>query len=151
MTNSHACYPLYCLIAVLLFGAPCNALETATSQPQEVEVAPDLSQQILGAWVVAGRPNAEVEPKPGTRMKVFSRHHWFITEYDPDTGEVIHHHGGTYTLDGNKYLEKVTFANEPSWHMIGSEFRFTIKIEDGKYTQIGDGNPWTEVWKRPAK
>ncbi|WP_442511316.1 hypothetical protein SH528x_002988 [Novipirellula sp. SH528] len=125
------------------------------TKPVHADAATDgsasLQQQLLGVWVLAGEPDAEIEPQPGARMKFFGLGHWIITQSDPKTGQVIFHHGGTYSLDGDKYTEKLTFANENTMQMIGSEFKFTVTVKDGKYTQIGDGNPFSEVWSRPVK
>ncbi len=84
-------------------------------------------------------------------MKFIGRRHWIITEHDPMDGVVIYHHGGTYELDGDSYTEKVTFANESTQHLIGMILKFKIKVADGKFTQIADGNPFNEVWTRPKK
>jgi len=35
--------------------------------------------------------------------------------------------------------------------MIGKVFKFKINVADGKYTQVGVGNPYTEIWTRPKK
>ena len=84
-------------------------------------------------------------------MKFWGEKHWVITQADPNTGETVFHHGGTYTLDGDKYVETLTFANENTAQLIGNEHRFTIKVDGDTYTQIGDGNPYTEIWKRLRK
>lgn len=60
----------------------------------------------------------------------------------------IYHHGGTYTLTGAQYAETVEYANESTKDLIKQTFKFTIKVEGDTLTQIGIGNPWTEVWKR---
>lgn len=111
----------------------------------------DLHQELLGAWVLAGTPGDVHEPEPGARMKFWGEKNWVITQANPETGIVIFHHGGTYTLEGDKYVETVTFANKNTRDMIGKELRFTISIEDDTYTQIGDGNSFSEVWKRLEK
>ena len=76
------------------------------------------------------------------------RSNWTITQADPKTGMTIFHHGGTYALKGNEYLETVEYANESTTNLIGKTFKFTIKVEGEALTQTGVGNPWTEVWKR---
>ena len=110
-----------------------------------------LQQSLLGAWVLLGKPGTKDGPKPGAPMKFWGRGHWVITQADPKTGEVIAHHGGTYTLDGNKYEETITFATETRKQLIGKTFRFKIAVKRDRYTQMGDGNPYNEEWQRLTK
>ena len=145
-------YSRQILSAAVLLSVFCFASSaTAQDQTQVVEDNGTLHQDMLGEWLLSGKPDAEIVPAPGARMKIFGKHHWIITEHDPDTGVVIFHHGGTYELDGDSYTEKLTFANDSTKHMIGMVFKFKIKVADGKFTQIGDGNPFSEVWTSPKK
>jgi hypothetical protein len=110
----------------------------------------DLRSRLLGAWLLAGKPGAEVEPKPGARMKFFGHRHWLITQADPATGNVIYHHGGTYELVDETLVTTTTFANENTADRIGSKNTYAIKVDGDRYTQLGVGNPWTEIWKRAS-
>jgi hypothetical protein len=87
-------------------------------------------------------------PATGGRFKFRTGKHWNITEADPQTGEVTFHHGGTYTLDGDEYVETVKYALAKDKDIINQSFKFKVKVEGDTYTQIGVGNPYTEVWKR---
>jgi hypothetical protein len=60
----------------------------------------------------------------------------------------VFHHGGTYTLDGDNHAETIEYANENTAEMIGQTFRFKVKVEGDTYTQVGVGNPYSEVRKR---
>ena len=60
----------------------------------------------------------------------------------------IFHHGGTYTLNGDEYVETVEYANESTKELIKQTFKFTIKVEGDTLTQTGIGNSYNEVWKR---
>ena len=119
-------------------------IESATAQKPE-----SLQQRMLGVWVLAGKPGAEIEPKPGARLKFFGLGYWVITQHSANDGRVIYHHGGTYKLDGDRYAETFTFANKNTENLIGTVLNFNVSVKDGKYTQIGDGNQFTEVWVRP--
>ena len=108
-----------------------------------------LAADLIGTWILVGKPGEVGEaPKSGGRLKFLTGSHWIITQADPETGVVIFHHGGTYTLDGDNYAETVEYANENTKDLIKQTFKFTIKVEGDTLTQIGIGNPWTEVWKR---
>ena len=89
-------------------------------------------------------------PKSGGRLKFITGNHWAVTQADADTGKVIFHHGGTYTLTGDTYAETVEYANESTAQLIKKTFTFKAKVEGDTYTQtaVGDDNPFTEVWKR---
>ena len=108
-----------------------------------------LSQDLIGTWILVGKPDAVSEaPTTGGRLKFFTRNHWCITQADPTNGVVIYHHGGTYTLSGDQYAETVEYANESTKCLIKQTLNFTIKVEGDTMTQVGHDNPWTEVWKR---
>jgi hypothetical protein len=108
-----------------------------------------LAKDLIGTWVLVGTPEkVDDAPKPGARLKFFTGKHWVITQADPDTGKVIFHHGGTYTLDGDNYAETIEYANENTTELIKNTLKFKIKVEGDTYTQIGEGNPYSEVWKR---
>src|SRR6266478_4258159 len=108
-----------------------------------------LGKDLIGTWILVGKPGEVGEaPAVGGRLKFFTGRHWTITQADPKTGVTIFHHGGTYALKGNEYLETVEYANESNTNLIGQTFKFTIKVQGDTLTQTGIGNPWTEVWKR---
>src|SRR4051812_46987824 len=108
-----------------------------------------LARDMVGTWVLAGTPDMPEEPpRSGGRLKFFTGKHWCITEADPDTGKVIFHHGGTYTLDGDTMAETIEYANENTQQFIKQTNTFKVKVDGDTYTQVGQGNPFTEVWKR---
>jgi hypothetical protein len=132
---------------LLLIGGTClclwNRSWSATPPPSQ------LSQDMIGTWILVGKPGSVGEaPRAGGRLKFFTGNHWCITQADPTNGVVIYHHGGTYTLSGGQYAETVEYANESTKFLIKKTLNFTIKVEGDTLTQIGHGNPWTEVWKR---
>jgi hypothetical protein len=120
-----------------------NTSWSATPPPSQ------LSQDLIGTWILVGEPGAVTEsPATGGRLKFFTSNHWCITQADPTNGVVIYHHGGTYTLSGDQYAETVEYANENTKFLIKKTHHFTIKVEGDTMTQVGHDNPWTEVWKR---
>jgi hypothetical protein len=140
------------VVAMVVSSLGVALAEKEPSAPATAaEAKAPTSDQLLGAWVLAGQPGAVEEPKPGARMKFFGQQHWVITHSDATTGAVTFHHGGTYTLDGGKYAEKIMFANDSTTELVGKEFRFNLQIDGDTLTQLGEGNPWNEVWKRAGK
>lgn len=117
-------------IAATLIGAQDNA-----------EKNPLTHEAIQGAW--------ELKFDNGSRrIKFIAGGQWTITQCDPETGAVVFHHGGTYTLDGATYTEKVVFANDNTIDMKGDSNKFELTIEGDVIHQKGIGNPWTEDWTR---
>ena len=96
---------------------------------------------IQGAW--------ELKSEDGIkRIKFIAGGQWTITQYDPKTGIVEFHHGGTYTLDGATYTETVVFANDSTTDMKGDSNKFEFTIDGDVIHQWGIGNPWNEDWTR---
>jgi hypothetical protein len=121
----------------------------AADDPKPEATQAQLAKDLVGAWILAGTPDKpEDPPKTGGRIKFFTGKNWCITQADPETGKVIYHHGGTYTLDGDGLAETVEYANENTATLIKETLKFKIKVEGDTYTQIGQGNNFNEVWKR---
>jgi acetyl esterase/lipase len=123
----------------------------AQSQNDRVgdEKSSRLARDLVGTWVLSGTPDKPEEPpKSGGRLKFFTGKHWCITQADPKTGVVIFHHGGAYTLDGDEMSETIEYANDNTANYINRTHKFKIKVEGDTYTQTGQDNPFTEVWKR---
>ena len=145
MNSNFACFLVSKLTLLIAGVAMCSAQE-AQPDNEIVEKPETLQQQMLGAWVLAGKPDAEIEPKPGARMKFIGLGYWLITQHNPKNGQVIFHHGGTYSLDGDRYVETIAFANKSTKQLIGVKSVFKIKIENEKLINIGQDNPFTELW-----
>jgi len=124
----------------------------AGDQPRKGAAEPArLAKDLVGTWVLVGTPDKVTDrPKSGGGLKFFTGRHWVITQADPKTGQVVYHHGGTYTLDGDTYTETVEYANENTAELIKKTFKFKIKVEGDTFTQVAVGadNPYTQVWKR---
>jgi hypothetical protein len=132
--------------AALLLTAVLTS--TVDGQPGKGEPG-KLAKDLVGTWVLVGTPDKVGDPpKSGGRLKFFTGRHWCITGGDADTGRVVFHHGGTYTLDGNTLTETIEYANENTAELIKQSFKFKVKVEGDTYTQLGDGNDFNEVWKR---
>ena len=134
------------LLALTFLAAACLK---AQDKPAAAQKPSALAKNLLGTWILVGEPGkVGADPTAGSRLKFFTGRHWTITGADPKTGVTLFHHGGTYTLKGDKYAETVEYANENTKDLIKQTFNFTIKVEGNTLTQIGIGNPWNEVWKR---
>ncbi|PYI82867.1 MAG: hypothetical protein DME26_16275 [Verrucomicrobia bacterium] len=118
-------------------------------KPAAAVEASQLAKDMIGAWVHVGQPGSVREvPAEGGRFKFRTGRHWNLTQADPATGLVIEQFGGTYTLNGNEYVETQEYADATWLKDNGKSFKFTVKVQGDTMTQIGIGNPYTEVWKR---
>ena len=125
-----------------IFAAPGQQGEARAKGSQ-------LARDLIGTWVLAGTPDKVQDPPPAKGpLKFLMGKHWTYTQADPDTGKVVYHHGGTYTLDGDTYAETISYANESTATMIGTTLKFKLKVEGDTLTQVGIGNPYSQVWKR---
>jgi hypothetical protein len=84
----------FLLICVLPILAVSVVAEDDAVKPSEKAAKQDFQKSMLGAWVLLGEPGTTEEPEKGARMKFWGLGHWVITQSDPDTGDVIFHHGG---------------------------------------------------------
>ena len=136
-------------ICLLVLTLPTASRLLAQDKPVTAQEQSPLDTNLIGTWILVGEPGQIGEaPAAGGRLKFCTGRHWMITQADPATGVTVFHHGGTYTLNGDQYAETVEYANENTKELIKQTFTFTIKIDGDTLTQIGIGNPWTEVWKR---
>ena len=136
-------------ITLLAAAAPTNAQTWRAESPATVSTAVS-ADALIGAWVMVGTPDKVAEaPASGGRMKFFTGKSFCVTQAEPKTGVVIYHHGGTYSVNGDEYVEMIKYANPTTMNFIGqTNGHFKIKLEDDTFTLIGTDNPWKEVWKR---
>jgi hypothetical protein len=139
------------VFATLALATPIAIVTRLRADDEKTKPATKSSQlakDLIGTWVLVGTPDDESKsPATGVRLKFWTGKHWTITEAD-ESGKVVYHHGGTYTLDGEEYAETIKYANENTASLIGKTNKFKIKVEGDKYTQVGIDNPYSEVWKR---
>jgi hypothetical protein len=125
--------------------AGLGAVTLTDAQPGVSET----SQRMIGTWILVGAPGEVGEaPAAGGRLKSWTDGNWSMTQVDPENGVTVFHHGGTYTLNGNEYVETVEYANNNTKDRIGKTHKYTVKVEGDTLTQVGLDNPWKEVWKR---
>jgi hypothetical protein len=138
------------VVALAALAAPMAIVWTTNSQAfADEKQATKLAKDLIGTWALAGAPGALKDPPAkGARLKFITEKCWTVTQADPDTGVVEFHHGGTFTLDGNKYSESIVYANESTKELIGKTLHFKVKVEGDTLTQEGIDNTFNEVWKR---
>ena len=119
------------------------------AQPKD-EVADKLRQKLLGAWLMASKPGQDKadDSRIEVQQKFFGLGHWIYTLSDPETGELVGSHGGTYTLKGDVYEETIVYAAFSTEEMIGNSYKFKLAIEGDRLSQRGIGNNFNEDYTR---
>ncbi len=138
------------VVALVSFAAPLDSIRNSAGRANAADKAPaTLAKDIVGVWALAGTPG-EVKPPPakGGRLKFIMKKSWTMTEADPNSGVVVYHHGGTFTLDGDKFTETIAYATDSTKELIGKTFHFKVKVNGDTLTQEGLDNTFNEVWKR---
>jgi hypothetical protein len=108
-----------------------------------------MNTELDGTWVLlSGQPL----PEGARDIKMLSGGHFMFAAYDTQTGEPLYAAGGSYTLNGNDYVEHMDFASDKiAAGLVGKNQSFTVTVEGDTFTQKGtlsNGKPLTEKWKR---
>ena len=141
-------WPVVAFACLAILAFDFNSLAADNKEERKL-VAPNIS----GAWTLFGRIAQDgtvekLDDTEGEALKFFSNGRWCVTSADPETGLVENHHGGTYTLKGNKYAESTKYASESRRSLINKTFHFKVHADADTLTQIGIDNDFNEVWKR---
>lgn len=116
--------------------------------PDKVTEPKTLAEQVIGTWVLSDAKYPGTPSGIGIRLKVHTPTHWVVTQPDPETGEVLIHLGGRYSLDGNTVNGTTDFAVPRLNAQIGQtgKTKFEFDGETLKQTDM-EGN-WLETWTR---
>jgi hypothetical protein len=88
------------------------------------------------------------------QIKVINQDHFIWVTYDKESRVPVTAAGGTYTLEGDTYKERVEFGRFGTRELqdvVGKEQTFRIKLEGDTLTLTGtlsNGQELREVWKR---
>ncbi len=142
------------MLVVLMFVSWCavtmlsaDRLTAQDAKSKDAQV-PDLHKSLLGAWVLVGQPGDASEPQADAQMKFWGLGHFAVTKRNAAADAIDYHHMGTYTLDGDQYVESVTYAIGETESLVGKSFKFRIEVDGDTYIQHGIDNPYSEQWKR---
>jgi hypothetical protein len=128
-----------------LSGTPEEADVSATDNGVAATAADDLRKRMLGTWQLVSFADGRISDANEEELKFIGDRHWSVSRVKPDTGRLDYHMGGTYTLEGNQYVETVEYGTGGP---VGETFTYKLTIEGDKFTQTGVGNPWSLVFKR---
>jgi hypothetical protein len=133
------------LVICLLTCAGCATNKTSRAGSTKIR---NLAQQMIGTWVMVGVPGqVRSAPEKGGRFKYRTGTHWTVFSVN-ESGLVTENFGGSYTMEGDEYIETQEYADYRWKGDNGKSFIFQVKIEGDLMTQLGVGNGYNEVWKR---
>jgi hypothetical protein len=119
--------------------------------------SPPPSVNIQGTWELlaqkaAGGPVLDVsKSKKGREIKLIVEGHfvWVVYGFKSRTPDSVG--GGTYTLAGVSYVERLDFASPKLVSYVGHDQEFTVKLDGDRLIQTGvlsDGTALQEVWQK---
>jgi hypothetical protein len=128
------------LISLAMVGAQPRARK-AKDRPKEVSIE--------GTWQkpIPNQPNLN-------QVKIFHEGHFLWVTYERETRVSVASGGGTYTLQGRTYKERVMFgrfATPDLQALVGNVQDFQIMVDGDTLNQWGamsNGEELHEVWRR---
>src|SRR5688572_19586113 len=93
----------------------------------------DLAQRMLGTWQLVSFADGRVSDANVGELKFIGGRHWSVSRVNPRTGRLDYHMGGTYTLNGNQYIETIEYGTGGP---IGETFTYKLSVEDDQFTQL---------------
>jgi hypothetical protein len=139
----------FVLAALFVLFLGCKTVEPKTTASKPRTDAAALSQKMIGTWAFAGLPGRPFEiPEKGIRYKHRTGAHWSITHANAETGLIDEIFGGSYTINGDEYIETQHYANHTWIQDNGKSWKFKVTVKGDTMTQQGLDNNYHEVWKR---
>lgn len=138
------------IVRLLVVGALCLGV-VAADKPVALK-----NPQLVGTWEMVSTKYGDAQDFTPIgddlkALKFITPTHFIWTHFDPKTKKIGNSMGGTYTCEGDTYIETPQFAYEGMETYLGKAQKFTVKIEGDKLTQSGelsDGLKIQEIWKR---
>jgi hypothetical protein len=131
------------LLAIGVRFAPAAAPPQADARNED---------RLVGTW-----EHVSAQLPDGYRhIKHITPTHWTWVVYHRDTMVAVGVAGGTWSLEGDRYKERIEFATESNKDLRGKEFAFTLKLEGDSWflKSVPDSELQVdETWKRvgPAR
>lgn len=125
------------LIISLIILAAC----TERKENKQVEQLNNEKHKIVGTWKlfygeIKEKDSVQIKDLSNTDfIKIINETHFAFFNQDKETGENFYGGGGTYSLDGNDYIERLNYVGVEN--VRGHEFPFTIEINGDTLIQYG--------------
>ena len=133
------------ILALIAIGVSFSLKAADQEKPAPAATA---ANRLVGTWQPIASGGETIPEENRAEIKVIAEKQWFVRYIDPKTKKLEYVHGGTYTLEGDEYIETVEWAAGSTSELVGNKFKFKIKTEGDTFTQTGIGNPYTTTYKR---
>ncbi|MBN1566291.1 MAG: hypothetical protein JXA73_00475 [Acidobacteria bacterium] len=141
-----------CVLLAAVMAMVCGCSKKAavqSSRAAKEEIRESIADRIVGTWVLVQSTHVSTPSGIGCRLKSYTGTHWIVTQPDPNTGRVVFHHGGRYTLEGDMLSATTDFANTTTQSAIGKSEKLKITIDGDILKQIDiDRGIYNETWER---
>ena len=130
-------------------------METGSGTMQLWRNADKVEESALsGSWLFSGRErDGEIQRRdnsdqPRKTMKMLSNSRFQWIAFNTETGEFFGTGGGTFELEGEKYIEKIGFVSRDDTR-VGAVLEFQFEIDNNDWHHRGKssaGEPMYEIW-----
>ena len=142
-------------VSVLCFAGLCFCAATLRGDTSTAPTSADLRTALVGTWKMASmKINGEDSDLPAEAVtyKHVTPGGFTWLSYHKDTGEVFRAAGGTYTLKGDSYTEKIEYGMSSDFNVIKNgthTFKCRIEGDTWHHTgQLSNGTKLEEQWTR---
>jgi hypothetical protein len=139
-------------LGIAVLGLHLAGLPARAADPDD-----GLRARLVGTWrMMSKKENGVQSPLPATAVtyKHITPVGFMWLSHEKGTGKVFRAAGGTYTLHGDAYKEKVEYGfGEDFGTVKDAEHSFTCRIEGDRWYHTGklaNGTTIEEVWERVA-
>jgi hypothetical protein len=155
MFKRFVCITSAALLLAIVCGCNKNAVVKSSPAAEESRKAEQLRTRLIGTWVqismkVDGRDRST--PQDLATYKHITPAGFIWLSHDRITGRISRAAGGTYTLRGNVYTEKIEYGIGNQYEVIrNSQPSFTATVDGDKWYHKGslaDGQTIDEIWER---
>jgi hypothetical protein len=126
----------FILITLMLLS--CNS-STSSEKPETKQIPIEGTWELLSGTTIEKNDTVTTNYASDQRMiKIFNPTHFSFLRHDLNKGKdtaIYSSGGGTYSLKGDQYTERLDFCSDRDWE--GHEFQFTVSIKNDTLIQTG--------------
>jgi hypothetical protein len=132
-----------------------TSIASADTQSKDINEEKVGQSQLIGTWRLVSMKVDGVDrttPDVFITLKHITPEGFVWLSHDKSTGRIVRAAGGTYTLSGNMYTERIEYGIGSDYEVIkASQHSFTARIAGDIWYHVGylaNGQTIDEVWER---